>query len=36
MIGKKFINDHQIGKKVNHAINIGAKVATVGAEILVK
>ena len=33
MIGKKFIEGHNLGQKVNHAIHIGAKVATVGATI---
>ena len=31
MIGKKFIEEHNIGQKVKHAIHLGAKVAAVGA-----
>ena len=31
MIGKKFIEEHNIGQKVKHAVNVGAKVVTIGA-----
>ena len=32
MIGKKYINEHNLGQKVRNALNVGAKVA-VGAVI---
>ena len=32
MIGKKFINEHNLGQKVKNALNVGAKVA-IGAAI---